>query len=887
MPGDNQLNGAIDVGFSTNRSGKVGRKDLDDLYRLNLSGRSSLNVNLSKISKKAKVGVELYRLKRPLEEVRGNVGNIDFSQIDRSDLSTNFELIRSSKARSTKASSIVLNPLDSGDYVIRIRQSGKIDSKYRLSLSGALLPEDPIPTPDPVPPPDTIPTPNPIPTPDPGNSLATAYPIAFPFATQSGLINDSDQQDYYKFSVPSTSVGDYKFDLSGLAANANVEIFNSAGIVIKTAMASGSQAESLLVPLDEGNYFVRVFQGTAIAASNYSLSMASLTDTFSGTFAGGAGSASPLTPTSDLGVLATNYVLDGAKNSKEDLFEIVVAPGERKFLNLELKGISGGSLTGNLDVELFGADGFAPTPNTAILKSSRSGNSAEVFGGTLSAGTYYIRIKPGALGTREGSEYSLSMSLNDRGTVPTITRDINYGKTQILDANNNPTGEPTGNSSDAKLLTKVGGLAYFSANDGDGAALWKTDGTLKGTQKLKAFSGSLSNFTEANSILYFTGDDGLTGAELWRSDGTASGTVLVKDLRSGGGGSSPSSLVAAGSRLYFIADNDPNTLGVQFYRTNVAGTDIEPVPSPLLNPLVPVYDIDNLAFYDHTLYFSAEQSAEGSSTTTGNELWRIANAEGDSPGAMAFQDLNTGSGGSSPSEFVVSAKGNMYASASLSGGTPSLVRIKDGSAPTSIENSAPIPVGKRLKSPKGFVAVGDTLYFSGRTTDEGTELWSLTNNTINGTDTDTASLIKIPSIASAALSSSPNNLVAVGTSSIYFFANANDGMGEGLWKVDNGSTTPTKVNITDSINGMGTNPKELVAIGNVLYFSADNAIKGKELWSYDTTTTTMKLNDINTQADPDIIGNNSGSSPKLLTNIGGSLYFIADNGQDGIELMSL
>jgi ELWxxDGT repeat protein len=869
MPGDNQLNGAINVGLPTNQSGKVGRKDLDDLYRFSLSGRSSLGVNLSKISKKAKVGVELYKLKRPLEEVRGNIGNIDFSQVDQADLSTNFELIRSAKARSTKSASIALNPLDSGDYVIRIRQSGKLDSKYRLSLVGTLLPEDPIPAPDPTPVPDPTPTPTPtpdptpVPIPDDGNSLAGARPLGFLFTAQGGFVNDSDQQDYYKFSVPSISAGDYKFDLSALTANANVEILDINGSVIKTTTTLGSQAESLLVPLEAGSYFARVFQGTPGATTSYSLSMAALSDGFTGTLAGGASTASLLTPTTVLGVLASNYVLDGAKNSTEDLFKIVVAPGERKFLNLELKGVSGGSLTGNLDVELFGADGFTPTANTSILVSSRSGNSAEVFGGTLDEGTYYIRIKPGAVGTQEGSEYSLSMSLNPKNSVPTITRDINYGKTQILDANNTVIGE-SGNSSDAKLLTKVGGLAYFSAYDGTDTALWKTDGTLKGTQKLKAFSGSLSNFTEANGFLYFAGSDSVTGNELWRSDGTASGTVLVKDLRTGSGGSSPSSLTSTGGRLYFLANNASDPNAQQFYRTNVAGTDIELVPLPV-NPADPVYGVGNLAFYNNTLYFSAEQGANSSSI--GKELWRIDSPGDASPGAPISQDLKP-SGSSNPNGFVV-ANGKLYASAILSGTTPSLVKI-DGSGATSIQSG--------LKSPKNFLAVGNTLYFSGNTIDEGTELWKL------DTTTDVASLINIASDASVKTSSDPRNLVAVG-SSVYFFAN--DGTGEGIWKVDNGSTTPTRISIADISNGVGTNPNELVAIGSSLYFSADNATKGRELWSYNTATTTMKLIDINTKADPAVTGNTFGSNPGRLTNIGGSLYFIADNGLDGIELMSL
>ena len=45
------------------------------------------------------------------------------------------------------------------------------------------------------------------------------------------------------------------------------------------------------------------------------------------------------------------------------------------------------------------------------------------------------------------------------------------------------------------------------------------------------------------------------GAELWRSNGTAAGTVLVKDIRPGSGGSSPSNLTNVNGVLYFVAYN--------------------------------------------------------------------------------------------------------------------------------------------------------------------------------------------------------------------------------------------------------------------------------------------------------------------------------------------
>jgi ELWxxDGT repeat protein len=891
MPGDNQLSGAVNVGFGANRNGKVGRRDLDDLYRVNLSRSGSLDVNLSaivpkkaskQVTKKTRVGVELYKLKRSFDEVASSIGGTDFNQLSASEISDNFELVRSSRARSARRASIALSSLDAGDYVIRIRQN-KLEGKYRLSVGGSLLPEEPIviPVPDPPIDPGTPPTDTPAPA-GGGNSLATARVIDFPFTAQGGFVNTDDTQDYYQFTVPTGSSGDYKFDLFGLSADANVEILDVEGKVLKAAANIGNQSESILLPLDEGrSYYARVSQGSG--ATSYGLSMALLTDNALGTFAGGASSASLLTPTTTLGVVASNYVLDGAKNSTEDLYKFVIPTNSRSFLNLELRGVGGASLAGNLDVELFGEDGFTPALNPEILTSSRAGNSAEVFGGTLFAGTYYVRIKPGPgatvggiVGTGEGSEYSLSMSLNPKNTVPTITRDINYGQTLRFDENDQLI-DTINNSSNAQFLTNVGSLAYFSASDGTDIALWRTDGSLKGTQKLKAFpsADSLRNFTAANGYLYFVGNDGVNGAELWRSDGTTAGTRMVQDLRLGSEGSNASSLVAAGNRLYFIANDTNNTNVTKFFRTDVDGTAIEAVPgfgTIFRDVLENVEDgPKTITFQNNTLFFSAVSL----SNLNNQELWTISNAGNAVTGTATQRDLTPSlspGGGALPNDFILADNDTkLYASAILvDDGPRALVGVTvttDGNGNSTFGPATQI--GGSLTDPTNFVVAGSTVYFSGRTTAIGTELWRLnpTTNTVTSLD-----------IRAGAADSNPTDLVAVG-SSVYFFAD--DGTGRGLWR-DTGTGAPTRVAIRDSVStelGSLYQGSELTEVDGVLYFSGDSATKGRELWSYNPTNDTMKLNDIRVGA--------ASSNPGRLTDIGGILYFIADNGNDGIELMSL
>jgi len=69
---------------------------------------------------------------------------------------------------------------------------------------------------------------------------------------------------------------------------------------------------------------------------------------------------------------------------------------------------------------------------------------------------------------------------------------------------------------------------------------------------------------------------------------------------------------------------------------------------------------------------------------------------------------------------------------------------------------------------------------------------------------------------------------------------------------------------------------DLVAAGRRLFFVADDAVHGRELWTSDGTSAgTTMVRDINPAA---------GSEPHWLTAVGGVLYFAADDGTAGVEL---
>jgi ELWxxDGT repeat protein len=93
-------------------------------------------------------------------------------------------------------------------------------------------------------------------------------------------------------------------------------------------------------------------------------------------------------------------------------------------------------------------------------------------------------------------------------------------------------------------LVRFHDRVYFLAGNpggpGPGESLWRTDGTARGTTRVRnlALNGQPSwgrNLTAAADRLYFTVYNETTGAELWASTGDADGTGLITDINPGSG----------------------------------------------------------------------------------------------------------------------------------------------------------------------------------------------------------------------------------------------------------------------------------------------------------------------------------------------------------------
>ncbi len=111
------------------------------------------------------------------------------------------------------------------------------------------------------------------------------------------------------------------------------------------------------------------------------------------------------------------------------------------------------------------------------------------------------------------------------------------------------------------------GRLLFIARRGEaGPSLWSTDGTRRGTLRLRRFAAinglALYSAQAFGERLFFSAASGSYGAEPWSTDGTPEGTRLFADLCAGPCGSHPGFGLAAGGRMFFEATSRAGERGI-------------------------------------------------------------------------------------------------------------------------------------------------------------------------------------------------------------------------------------------------------------------------------------------------------------------------------------
>ncbi|MFH2128815.1 MAG: Ig-like domain-containing protein [bacterium] len=263
--------------------------------------------------------------------------------------------------------------------------------------------------------------------------------------------------------------------------------------------------------------------------------------------------------------------------------------------------------------------------------------------------------------------------------------------------------------------------------------------------------------------------------------------------------------------------------------------------------------------YAGKLFFSADDC----SGSAGEELWAYDGVNS----TFLVKDIWAGSGGSFPGKKVV-YKGKLVFNASGIGVGDELWQYDDVTK-TAIELSdSIINFGVADSKPRFPTIFNDNLYFRARDTTNGNELWKYNGSTI--------SLVSnMDSSSDNSLPDSTTDVIAVYKEKLYFAANS--GSGNKLSSYD-GATTPVTVAACSSLTiPMPPLGAEFYEYSNKLFFRAEEASYGLEMWYYDGINCSL-LNDI----FPGAAANSS--EPKEFKEFNGKLFFQAQNSTNNREL---
>ncbi len=248
----------------------------------------------------------------------------------------------------------------------------------------------------------------------------------------------------------------------------------------------------------------------------------------------------------------------------------------------------------------------------------------------------------------------------------------------------------------------VDGMLFFTAFSG--SELWRSNGSTNGTQLVRTFSVATQLFGHQGT-LYFSGDVDNTGQELWKSNGTFNTTERVRDLNGVIGASLPINFHAAGDWLYFDANTDT---GWELWRTNgtFEGTtlvkDINPGGA---NGTLNAYSTVAKTNLGDTLYFRAFDGVNG------YQLWRTTGTDTSTVQVSALAD------GVDASCLFPLVDGRVL----MNNYTSERWWAYDPALDTTVQTGYPSSYYFNWAGKHAFM--GNTLYYAGKDTAYGCELW--------------------------------------------------------------------------------------------------------------------------------------------------------------------
>ncbi len=437
-------------------------------------------------------------------------------------------------------------------------------------------------------------------------------------------------------------------------------------------------------------------------------------------------------------------------------------------------------------------------------------------------------------------------------------------------------------------IVPLAGQIYFVAD----AAVWRSNGTVAGTRRLLQYrpnSGLPEPFESAalpGRVLFGADDGGPYGPQLWSSDGTPAGTRLVTVVGSAAQGSFPVPAIALGDDLLFSAcDGTDRSL----FRTGGQGATV--LPSTSRGCSGGDFPRDFTAAGGQVFYLDDGELYRTDGTDAGTRrLTDFGNDRSTGPpvvagGQLLFPVTEFGQGfsfwtsdgtaaGTVPlldlpdvfySGFLTATGADAYFV--VSGEENEEVWRTDGTA-AGTRRVAELAFGFFGNEEPEFTRVGGAVYFAGEDDSRFDVLWRS-----DGTAAGTA---PVPRRADG-LGIGPRHLVEFG-GALYFFGGVPANQSVGLIRTD-GTAAGTVLlkEITPPERGFRAETVFFTALGPRLYFVAEDAAHGLELWATDGTAAgTVLVRDL----DP----GPTTSQPRDLHAAGGRLFFSADDGVHGVEL---
>ena len=366
-----------------------------------------------------------------------------------------------------------------------------------------------------------------------------------------------------------------------------------------------------------------------------------------------------------------------------------------------------------------------------------------------------------------------------------------------------------------EMVTAMNGIVFFVADDGtNGLELWRSDGTADGTRVVANIGPGSANgagnsivgggsYPVINNVLYFGGNDGVTGEELWRTDGTAAGTYRLSDGAPGAANLDPYDYSVVGTRLYFRGNAGVTAQSLWTSDGTVAGTrdvGVEQLSGTTMGVFWVAGD---------TMFFPLTNASRG------QELWR-ATASGT---ASLVADLNSGPGDANPVPIAVMSDSSLlFTVFTTSGGSDRrrLMHVRGNGNPTNVLDPMPSDILRAMVAPNGvLINFGNLPLF-------------ITDGTANGSGFVNSDL---------SFSNGSNQVVSSG-GYVYFFAST--GFGTNIWRTDG-----TRASLTQFITlDMPVESEQLVLSNGKFYFMNGRFTDpdhGLELWTSDGTPAGTKL----------------------------------------------